>query len=275
VSQKLFSNINGTLLPTSETLIKSSNEAIRSRYGLYESMLLRDGILELQELHWERLWIGLEALGFAIPDAWSAAFFAQQIEELQQKNQVSALGRIRLQIYSEDTIRPLAPLYYIEVIALDSAMIEWNETGLVLDVLEGFQKPMIPESNCKISHSQHYPIARGMMEAQGLDDVLLLNTEGNIIESAIANIFWVKDGLFYTPPVSDACLAGTMRTWLLQQMALHRIPCVEQSVDWEELRAADELFCSNGIRFIRWVKQLGNTHYKNEYTKKLYRLLRK
>jgi len=274
VTQNLYSNINGQLILCHETDINSTNEAVRGRYGLYESILYRDGQLELQDLHWERLWSGLSVLGFQRPAHWNATFFTTQIEELVRANQLPHLARVRLQIYSDDGQAPLLPLYYIEATAIESVTTQWNEIGLKVAVLPDFRKPILPESNCKISHSLHYPIAKAMMEAQGLDDVLLLNTEGNIIESAIANIFWVKEGVFYTPPLSDGCLAGTMRTWLLQQMKTHQIPHQEQSLDLKDLLSADELFCSNGIRFIRWVQHLGDTQYGNEQSRRLYELLR-
>lgn len=233
-------------------------------------MLYRKGQIELQDLHWERLWSGLAVLGFQQPPHWNIAFFVAQMEELIRLNQVAELARIRLQVYSDDVQAPLQPLYYIEVVAIEAETTQWNERGLKVAVLPDFRKPMIPESNCKISHSRHYPIAKAMMEAQGLDDVLLLNTEGNIIESAIANIFWIKEGVFYTPPLSDGCLAGTMRTWLLQQMKTHRIPHQEQSIDLQALLSADELFCSNGIRFIRWVEQIGERQFKNQHIREFY-----
>ncbi|MDI9320638.1 MAG: aminotransferase class IV, partial [Phycisphaerales bacterium] len=254
MTQNIYSNINGQLILTHETDIKSTDEAVRSHYGLYESILYRRGQLELQDLHWERLWSGLSVLGFQRPAHWNAAFFAAHIEDLVRANQLTDIARVRLQIYSDEVQAPLQPLYYIEAMAIESPTTQWNEIGLKIAVLPDFRKPMMPESNCKISHSRHYPIAKAMMEAQDLDDVLLLNTEGNIIESAIANIFWVKEGVFYTPPLSDGCLAGTMRIWLLQQMKAQQIPHQEQSVDLNALLVADELFCSNSIRFIRWVQ---------------------
>jgi branched-subunit amino acid aminotransferase/4-amino-4-deoxychorismate lyase len=114
-----------------------------------------------------------------------------------------------------------------------------------------------------------------MIAIQGLDDVLLLNTNDRIIESSIANIFWVKDAVFYTTPLSEGCLAGTRRYWLLSKMNINHIPFQESTIDLEGLLAADELFCCNGIRFIRWVKQLRNTQYSHRLTKELYHLLHK
>ncbi len=33
------------------------------------------------------------------------------------------------------------------------------------------------------------------------NDALICNTAGDVIESTIANIFWVSNGVVYTPPL--------------------------------------------------------------------------
>lgn len=49
------------------------------------------------------------------------------------------------------------------------------------------------------------------------DDVLLWNERGEVTESCFANLVVVREGQWYTPPVSSGLLAGTFRAWLLQQ----------------------------------------------------------
>ncbi|MES2478067.1 MAG: aminotransferase class IV [Bacteroidota bacterium] len=270
MSQKLFSNINGTLVPASETEINSSNEAVRSRYGLYETMLMRDGIIELADLHWERLWTGMAVLGFSLPELYTADFFEKQVQELAVLKGVHSLGRIRIQIYAESNEQPYQPFFYIEATAVELSMTQWNDKGLIVGILEGFRKPIHLASNSKISHSQHIPLARKVMAENSWDDALLLNAEGRIIESSMANLFWIKDGQFYTSPLSEGCLAGTMRAWIIEQLKKQQFSLTEKALSEEELLQADEVFLTNSIRFVRWIEQIGETHFTYQKTKAFY-----
>lgn len=275
MEQNLFTNINGTLTRTDAATLKSSDESVRARYGIYETLLLREGQIELKELHWQRLWQGMDALGFIRPSDWGATFFEQQIDALAAINGVVHLARIRLQIFSSNDNPPYEPEYFIESVGIPLSMTLWQDKGLHLGFLDGFYKPMIVESNCKISHSQHIPLAKNAMLAYAWDDVLLFNTQGNVIESAIANLFWIKEGVLYTPPLSEACLAGTMRAYLLQQFSKLHIPFEEQPLNEVRLLAADEVFLCNGIRFMRWVAQIGSVQYGNALTRQYYDGLKK
>lgn len=268
--QNLYSNINGSLIPTNETDIHSSKEAVRSQYGLYEAMLIKNGQIEWADLHWQRLWKGLAQLGFNIPKQYSAAFFEAQILELTARNGAMDLGRIRIQFYAEKLQKPYAPFYYLEATAIDKSLSQWNEKGLVLGVLKDFNKPMTAESNCKINHSLHIPLARKAMAENNWDDALLCNTEGRIIESSMANLFWIKDGIFHTIPLSEGCLEGTMRTWIILQLQKKGLEIIEKELDLIELFEADEVYLTNSIRQIKWVERIGESYFCNQKTKELY-----
>ena len=270
MSQILFSNINGRLIPTNETGIRSSVEAVRSRYGLYEAMLVKNGQIEWPDLHWQRLWKGLNQLGFKIPEHYSASFFEAQILELAARNGAMDLGRIRIQFYAEALKKPYAPFYFIEATSIDKSLSQWNEKGLVLGVLKDFKTPMTVESNCKINHSLHIPLAKKAMAENNWDDALLCNTEGRIIESSMANLFWIKDGIFYTVPLSEGCLEGTMRTWIITQLKNNGVEIEEKKLDLNELFEADEVFLTNSIRQIKWVERIGEGYFANQKTKELY-----
>lgn len=273
MSQNLFSNINGSIIPTLETEISSSNEAVRSQYGLYETMLLKDGQIEWAELHWQRLWKGLLQLGFKIPEQYSADFFEAQIFELAARNGTLDLGRIRIQFYAEELQKPFAPFYFIEATSIDKSLSQWNEKGLILGVLKDFKKPMTVESNCKINHSLHIPLARKAMAENNWDDALLLNTKGRIIESSMANLFWIKNGKIFTPPLDEGCLAGTMRAIVINYIKANQLAFEEKPLLPEDLAAVDEVFLTNSIRKIRWVRAIEGKVYANDFLVKNLNLL--
>ncbi len=273
MNNNLYSNINGTLIPVGETNITSKDNAVRSRYGLYETILFRDGIILREELHWQRLSSGLSCLDFQVPEYYTSAFFEQQIKSLVVKNRLQELCRIRLQIFASNSNNPWQPFFYIESMLVDEVITRFNEKGLHIGLLADFQKEITICSSCKVSHNNHFLLAQNAMQSGSLDDVLLLNTNGNIIESAIANVFWIKDKMIHTPPLSEGCIAGTMRHWLIAQLVQNGYSVHEKEMKLEDLSTADELFLTNSIRPIRWVERVGNQRFGNEYVKELYHRL--
>ena len=58
-------------------------------------------------------------------------------------------------------------------------------------------------------------IARNYAIANNADEAIILNDAGNICESATSNLFMFKDGNIFTPDISEGCVAGVFRQWLM------------------------------------------------------------
>jgi branched-chain amino acid aminotransferase len=54
-------------------------------------------------------------------------------------------------------------------------------------------------------------------QSQGFDDFLLINSQGCVTETAIANLVFQIDDLWVTPPLSDGVLPGVMRALLIEK----------------------------------------------------------
>jgi branched-chain amino acid aminotransferase len=89
----------------------------------------------------------------------------------------------------------------------------------------------------------------------GLDDCVLLNSHGRVAETSMANIWWVRGGRMCTPPLSEGCVAGVMRRWLLETLRAAGYSVVEEPIGPDELTRVDEIFISNAIRGIEWVRE--------------------
>ncbi len=96
-----------------------------------------------------------------------------------------------------------------------------------------------------------------------LDDSMVMNQYGRIADATIANIFAVKDGTIYTPPLSEGCVAGVMRRFLLVDIAAEGHTMKESQFQLNDLLEADELFLTNAVQGIRWVRQFRNKTYIN------------
>jgi branched-chain amino acid aminotransferase len=96
-----------------------------------------------------------------------------------------------------------------------------------------------------------------------LDDCLVLNTHERMADSCIANLFYTNKGMIYTPPLSEGCVAGVMRRFLLDRLPAWGFPIAEQPVTRGDLDDADEIFLTNALKGIRWVGDFeGKSRYR-------------
>lgn len=269
-----YLNINGRIANIDTPVLQADNRSFRYGYGLFETMLLTNGEIQLKDLHWERLFKGMKQLGFDIPIHLTAALLEQQVLHTADKNNAAALCRIRLQVfpgngglYDGDSFQPE---YIIECFPLEKPVMQLNENGLVAGIAEGLHKSADSLSHLKTSNALVYAAATRQAKQYKWNDALITNTAGHIIESTIANIFWIKGEQVYTPSLSEGCIAGVMRHHIIQRLAAQNMVVQETPLSKGLLMDADEVFLSNAIRRIKWVKEIENRVYTNTFTQKLY-----
>ena len=71
----------------------------------------------------------------------------------------------------------------------------------------------------------------------------MLDPEGFVAEGSGENVFLVKDGVIYTPPIACGLLPGVLRAQLLAQGA------VQERVLWlSDLQRAEGIWLINSVR---------------------------
>ena len=102
------------------------------------------------------------------------------------------------------------------------------------------------------------PNVWAVAEAQsaGLDEVVLLNERGEVAECTAANIFVVKNGKVFTPPLNSGCLEGVTRAILFEIAPESGVPVVQQTLKPEDLYSADEVFISSTNRNLLGVGEI-------------------
>lgn len=263
-----YINVNGHILPADKASVSADNGAFRYGYGLFETMLIQDGRIMLQEYHMERLLAGLHQLQLQLPPHTDSNTLATNIQETVRKNNLQKLCRVRLQVYAgggglygQDVARSG---YIIECFPLNNEAIRYNTNGLQTGIATGLYKSNDTLANLKSSNALVYAMAARQAKENKWNDALVRNAAGNIIESTIANIFWVKDNTFYTPPLSEGCIAGVMRKYLMTEVAV-----VEQPLTEDILMEADEVFLTNAIKCIKWIATIVDRHYTNTTSRRL------
>ncbi|MFN8400479.1 MAG: branched-chain amino acid transaminase [Anaerolineales bacterium] len=77
----------------------------------------------------------------------------------------------------------------------------------------------------------------------GFDEALVLTSEGHVSEGSAMNVFMIRNGTLYTPPLTDNILEGITRRSVIEvaQKELG-LEVVERSIDRTEILIADEVF---------------------------------
>jgi branched-chain amino acid aminotransferase len=77
----------------------------------------------------------------------------------------------------------------------------------------------------------------------GFDEALVLNQDGHLSEGSAMNIFIVRDGVVFTPPVTENILEGVIRRTIIELLRSEiGVPVVERPIDRTEVYVCDEVF---------------------------------
>lgn len=265
---------NGKFTDADKAVLPGSNRSYRYGDGLFETMKVKDGVIQLAASHMERLFDGMSILKMDVPALVTKDKLMDIILELCKQNRCEALARVRLSVsrgngglYDED--RKLQ--YLVECWPLNQSVNRVNENGLVIDIFPDAAKSTDRFSNLKSANFLVYSMAAVYAKENKLNDCLVLNANGKIADSTIANLFLVKGDTIFTPALSEGCVNGVMRKYLLESLAASNYQVEETIVSAEDLLAADEVFLSNAINGIRWVQRFRDKIYSHMKTMEIYR----
>lgn len=100
---------------------------------------------------------------------------------------------------------------------------------------------------------KRYPYTQNLLlldeaKSKGFDDFILISQDGQVTESAIANLVFQLDGQWITPPLSDGVLPGVMRALLVEkagvivrQVSAHQLAEIESGFVVSSLKIAQPI----------------------------------
>jgi aminodeoxychorismate lyase len=107
-----------------------------------------------------------------------------------------------------------------------------------------------PLARFKTANKLTQILARAAADEAGMDDALLLNTGGRVVEGAAGNLFWVSKDIVFTPPVSAGILPGVTRAVVLEICRKLKIKTRERAPRAKEVFSAQGVFLSLSSRGI-------------------------
>ncbi len=87
---------------------------------------------------------------------------------------------------------------------------------------------------------------------KGFDEAIVLNQNGHVAEGSAENLFIIRDGVAYTPPVYDNILEGINRRTHIQLLRDELdVETIVRPIDRTEVLLADEIFfCGTGVQLV-------------------------
>lgn len=197
-------------------------------YGLFETMCLRGGQLELWPAHWQRMKRSAAELGMHLPQGENTVLDAVRTlaeslspDALIKLSLIEDAGASRFLVYS----RPLGALP--------------DRIGLLMNS-PGCLNERSPLAGHKTHNYLENILVTRAARAVGCYDGLRLDTKGHIAEGALSNIFFYKDNCLHTPGLQSGLLPGVVRETLLEVMNVevgHYVPA--------DLMGAEAVFLTN------------------------------
>ncbi|MGZ3880197.1 MAG: aminotransferase class IV [Flavisolibacter sp.] len=256
---------NGDFLHSNKKLFTTGNRSFRYGDGVFETIKVYKGKIVLEQYHYDRMFVGIKFL--QITNTMEASILSNLILELCRRNGCLELARVRLAVFRNDEG---ASDFVIEAVSLPKEVNEWHEQGLAIDLYPYARKNADAFANVKSANFLPYVLAELFAKEKGIDDALVLNAFNYVADSSKANVFLVKGKEIITPALNQGCVNGVVRRFLVEQLKTNNYRIRQDEVSEQELLEADEIFLTNSIYDMRWVRRYRDKQYSPEKSYSIY-----
>ena len=268
---------NGQYIDEQDAKISPFDHGFLYGMGLFETVRIYKGHPFLLDDHLLRMQKGLQEMG--IETFVRKGEILAIIQELLELNRLQD-ARIRINYSAGVGKAGLPEGHYLHpgLIVFISPLPEAGDQIVKRDAVILKLKRNMPEIGIRLkSHHFGNNIAAKMELQKTYPDAegIFLTQEGFVAEGITSNIFWVKNGILYTPSENTGILLGITRQWIIAAANKLGYEVREGCFSLSELQDAEEVFLTNSIQEIVGVNQLiGISAYRGatgELTQALHR----
>jgi branched-chain amino acid aminotransferase len=244
--------VNGERVASDAMHLSALDRGFTLADGIFETMLVRYGMIFRPERHLDRLRDGARVLRIELPYAISdwleeAAFRAGGAPGMDA-------AAMRLTVSRRPGAHGLAPRGRgaSTVVITGAALPEFPESlyehGLSALTASARRDERSLTAGVKTLAYTETIVALARAHDEGTDEVIFLDTEGHVSEASASNIFIATGGALVTPPLSCGVLPGITREAIIELAATLDVQVMERPVDPSELGGADEAFLTSSLR---------------------------
>lgn len=237
---------NESLVPVEKVRLSPGQAGLLCGWGIFTTLRIAKGEAFAYERHWRRL--EKDAAAIRLPMPYTAAKVRVHLHEvIRANNATEGSARVYLVYNQVGFWQSNETQPQVDLIIYTAPLPEYREP-VRLGLREHGRHAASPLAGVK--SISWLPNVWAVAEAQkeGFDEVVLLNERSEIAECTAANIFAVRNGKVYTPPLSSGCLEGVTRGILFEIAPEAGVAVVEQALRPEDLYSAEEVFISSTNR---------------------------
>ncbi|MDH5435573.1 MAG: aminodeoxychorismate lyase [Gammaproteobacteria bacterium] len=229
--------------------------------GVFETIAIKNGRMQLFDMHMRRLITGCEALLMPSPD----------INVIKQEAQSLCMGKgnhvLKIIITRGPGERGYTipdqqqPTRIIEISPFPEYPATYASNGV--NVMLCQHRLGINPALAGIKHLNRLEqiLARSELKNSTFFEGLMMDVEGNVVEGTMTNLFSVKAGKLFTPDLTRCGVAGVMRNMVLELADKNSIPCHIGNMKTAEFMESDEIFLTNSLVGICPVKQIDQQQF--------------
>jgi 4-amino-4-deoxychorismate lyase len=237
--------------------------------GVFRTMKIRDGQPVSWPFHYQKLVADCAVIGIVCPSAELLMLDIQQLFPIDEFDnaEVSVAKIIITRGEGERGYAPPAVTIPTRVI-IKSAMPIYAETyyvqGIRLHLCETRLALQPKLAGIKHLNRLENILARMEWREESIFDGLMLDTNANVIECTMSNIFVRVGGHLYTPDLSQCGVAGITRQRILGLESLLGLTCSQATLTLPELLSADEVLICNSLYGAFQVTAVGNQTWEQQ-----------
>lgn len=135
--------------------------------------------------------------------------------------------------------------WYLQFRPIPSHYQEWREAGVELTIC-AYQQTVTPHfAGLKTLNRLDQVLIKQELDKRNANDGLVCSTDGFVIETSMANVFWVKNNVVFTPSIHRSGVDGVMRTHIIELLKGINIRVKEADYSINEVLTAQEVFITN------------------------------
>ncbi|MGA0896696.1 MAG: aminotransferase class IV [Flavobacteriaceae bacterium] len=254
-------NCNGTLVSdlsqTSPELLSSLFES----FSIREDVRLHGGQILFWEKHYFRLIASLRRHRFFIPMNYTMEFFEQEIQKLGHGISIFDNAIIHLQFLKQNS----STVFIMKIQEVEALQIH-HSSDYTIDLYKEAEITSGNLSNLSVTNWGLRVMAKQYANENGLDDVILLNEQKNIVETLMGSLFLIQEDTLLTPKLETGCQDLVFRSVFIDWIKKNRkdLQLVEKELNPFELQKSEELLILSLEKGISGVKQYRKTNYQLE-----------
>ena len=247
--------LNGDFFSASMARISAGDRGFLYGDGLFETIRVHDARPFLWEWHMMRLTDGAVSLGIALPQTTESLL--SNVHELIRRNSMSE-SVMRIALSRGVGERGYGVTGEEQPTLLITQHSPPSNPAKPLSLVSTSARVAVGDPLAKVKSANKLGsiLAKRDAAAQGADDGLILNSDGNVTETSSANLFWVEGGTLHTPPLSDGVLPGVTRRLVVGLASALGQAVREESVASDRLQQADAVFVTSAATGVIAVGQV-------------------